>query len=113
MLDNRLKNYHLYQKEMPQLFIDHPGGNEYYSCLDCKAPFANTSDLVSKDFQGTSGKAFLFKRVVNIDYGMDEKKQMTTGVHLVRDAICRCCKLKIGWYYIYAYEDTQQYKEGI
>jgi len=56
------------------------------------------------------------------------ERQMTTGLHIVRDIFCLKCKTQIGWKYVSsipgassvrltigqdkAYNDQQKYKEG-
>lgn len=37
---------------------------------------------------------------------------MTTGKHIVRDIMCRHCKVIVGWKYDKAYEASEKYKEG-
>lgn len=37
---------------------------------------------------------------------------MTTGQHTVVDISCRKCQINLGWKYLYAFEQTQKYKEG-
>jgi len=38
---------------------------------------------------------------------------MITGRHLVRDANCKKCKLRLGWKYEFAFEETEKYKVGM
>lgn len=37
---------------------------------------------------------------------------MITGRHLVRDVTCKTCGEKLGWFYEFATDETQRYKEG-
>ena len=37
---------------------------------------------------------------------------MLTGMHFVRDVLCKSCKVKLGWFYEFATEENQRYKEG-
>ncbi|OAF64822.1 hypothetical protein A3Q56_07474 [Intoshia linei] len=37
---------------------------------------------------------------------------MLTGRHIVRDASCINCKAKLGWFYEFANDENQRYKEG-
>jgi hypothetical protein len=73
---------------------------------------ANVGDIVSRNFSGQHGKAYLFHIVVNVDAGEANERNMTTGRHIVRDITCRQCKETVGWKYDKAYETTQKYKEG-
>ncbi|ROT38865.1 yippee-domain-containing protein [Sodiomyces alkalinus F11] len=83
-----------------------------YGCKTCKAHLANHEDIVSRNFRGQHGKAYLFNSVVNIDTGEPSERNMTTGRHVVRDITCRQCKETVGWKYDKAYEATEKYKEG-
>ncbi|KAK6311348.1 hypothetical protein J4Q44_G00170120 [Coregonus suidteri] len=59
-----------------------------YSCVHCRAHLANHDDLISKSFQGSQGRAYLFNSVVNN------------------------CHTTLGWKYEQAFELSQKYKEG-
>jgi len=37
---------------------------------------------------------------------------MLTGRHLVRDVNCKQCSIKLGWFYEFAVDQAQNYKEG-
>ncbi|EFA80131.1 hypothetical protein PPL_06953 [Heterostelium album PN500] len=65
-----------------------------------------------KQFQGRSGKAYLFASVVNVCLGDPEDRIFNSGEYNVRDVICLSCLSVIGWRYEKSYEDTQTYKEG-
>lgn len=68
--------------------------------------------LVSKNFHGKTGKAYLFNQCINVDFGPEKNKVMMTGLHTVKSVICKCCRQVIGWTYVYAYEESEKYKEG-
>lgn len=89
-----------------------PKGVRTYSCAHCRANLANHNELISKSFQGSQGKAYLFNSVVNITCGKAEERVLLTGVHDVADIFCECCKTTLGWKYERAYESNQKYKEG-
>ncbi|MEN2496189.1 MAG: Protein yippee-like 5 [Marteilia pararefringens] len=93
-------------------FIDHPGGNKIYVCSKCSTPLVNVCDLESCEFSGSTGPAYLFRNVVNVQFSRVETKAMSTGSHMVRDISCIQCHTKIGWDYVLAMEPDQQYKEG-
>uniref|UniRef100_A0A0R3RN58 Yippee domain-containing protein n=1 Tax=Elaeophora elaphi TaxID=1147741 RepID=A0A0R3RN58_9BILA len=40
-----------------------PDGARTYSCVHCRANLANHNELISKSFQGSQGKAYLFNSV--------------------------------------------------
>lgn len=83
-----------------------------YSCIHCRAHLANHDELISKSFQGSQGRAYLFNSVVNISCGQAEERVLLTGLHAVADIYCDCCKTTLGWKYEQAYESSQKYKEG-
>nr|CAH7722922.1 unnamed protein product [Callosobruchus chinensis] len=70
-----------------------PQCHRTYSCIHCRAHLANHDELISKSFQGSQGRAYLFNSVV-----------LLTGLHAVADIYCECCKTTLGWKY--------KYKEG-
>lgn len=83
-----------------------------YSCVHCRAHLANHDELISKSFQGSQGRAYLFNSVVNIGCGPAEERVLLTGLHAVADIFCECCKTTLGWKYEHAFESSQKYKEG-
>jgi len=89
-----------------------PDCHRTYSCIHCRAHLANHDELISKSFQGSQGRAYLFNSVVNIRCGQAEERVLLTGLHAVADIYCDCCKATLGWKYEQAYESSQKYKEG-
>ncbi|KAL7990083.1 hypothetical protein Chor_012749 [Crotalus horridus] len=83
-----------------------------YSCVHCRAHLANHDDLISKSFQGSQGRAYLFNSVVNVGCGPAEERVLLTGLHAVADIYCENCKTTLGWKYEQAFETSQKYKEG-
>lgn len=55
-----------------------------------------------------SGRAFLFKTVINLKFSNVQDRVMLTGRHMVRDVMCKNCNAKLGWMYEYATEDAQK-----
>lgn len=53
-----------------------------------------------QNFNGSTGRAFLFEEVVNVELGEAEDRHMTTGLHNVRDIFCIRCNLPLGWRYV-------------
>ena len=37
---------------------------------------------------------------------------MMTGLHRIKSLKCIQCKITIGWTYVFAYEESEKYKEG-
>lgn len=89
-----------------------PPKERIYKCISCRADLAYHSELISKSFQGSQGRAYLFNAVVNVGCGPAEERVLLTGLHAVADIFCECCKTTLGWKYEHAYESSQKYKEG-
>ncbi|RMX73459.1 hypothetical protein D0869_13582 [Hortaea werneckii] len=83
-----------------------------YGCKTCKTHLADHDEIISRNFRGQHGKAYLFNAVVNTISGEAGERNMTTGRHIVRDVACRQCKEVVGWKYDRAYEPSEKYKEG-
>ncbi|KAH8850677.1 Protein yippee-like 3 isoform 2 [Schistosoma japonicum] len=50
-----------------------------YSCVHCRAHLARHQDLISKSFQGSQGRAYLFDTVVNVSCGKPEERLLLTA----------------------------------
>ncbi|KAJ9054030.1 hypothetical protein DSO57_1001369 [Entomophthora muscae] len=83
-----------------------------YACNTCQTHIAHHSDIISKAFQGRSGKGYLIDKVVNVSLGPKEDRVLITGLHTVADIRCAVCATNMGWKYVYAFEKGQRYKEG-
>ncbi|XP_071442088.1 protein yippee-like 5 [Hetaerina americana] len=97
---------------MGRIFLDHIGGLRLFSCASCDTFLTNRSELISTRFTGATGRAFLFNKVVNLNYSEVQDRVMLTGRHMVRDVSCKNCDAKLGWIYEFATEENQRYKEG-
>lgn len=67
---------------MGKLYVDHlrAGHIRAYYCVKCDSDLALESDFVFTDFLGIQrGEALLFKKVVNVYFGIKEEKLMTSG----------------------------------
>ncbi|XP_020852226.1 protein yippee-like 1 [Phascolarctos cinereus] len=89
-----------------------PRCHRTYSCIHCRAHLASHDELISKSFQGSQGRAYLFNSVVNVGCGPAEERVLLTGLHAVADIYCENCKTTLGWKYEHAFESSQKYKEG-
>ncbi|CAO2842430.1 unnamed protein product [Amaranthus hypochondriacus] len=98
---------------MGRLFIESLPGPKIFRCKCCKVDSASPENIVSKNFFGRFGKAYLFKTVVNITLGPTEERHFTTGLHAFNDVYCRSCQQILGWKYVKAYEENEKYKEGM
>ncbi|XP_057462428.1 protein yippee-like At5g53940 [Actinidia eriantha] len=83
-----------------------------YSCRYCHSPVALVDDVLSRSFNCSHGRAFLFKNAVNVSVGPTEERLMITGMHTVSDVFCCCCGQILGWKYVSACDEVQKYKEG-
>ncbi|XP_012892223.1 PREDICTED: protein yippee-like 5 [Dipodomys ordii] len=97
---------------MGGIFLDHIGGTHLSSCANCGMILTNRSELISTGFTSATGRAFLFNKVVNLQYSELQDRVMLTGRHMARDVSCKNCNSKLGWIYEFAPEDSQHYKEG-
>ncbi|XP_049493759.1 protein yippee-like 2 isoform X1 [Panthera uncia] len=77
-----------------------PSCHRTYSCIHCRAHLANHDELISKSFQGSQGRAYLFNSVVNVGCGPAEERVLLTGLHAVADIYCENCKTTLGWKYL-------------
>lgn len=53
---------------MGRIFLDHIGGAKMFSCASCDTILTNKNELISTRFTGATGRAYLFHRVVNLNY---------------------------------------------
>ncbi|KAI4147430.1 MAG: hypothetical protein L6R39_003114 [Caloplaca ligustica] len=86
--------------------------DKIFGCKNCKTHLASHDSIISRNFRGQHGKAFLFNNVVNTTQSEAVERNMTTGRHQVRDVNCKQCKETVGWKYDKAYEASEKYKEG-
>ena len=47
-----------------------------------------------------------------MDYGPEKEQMMMTGLHKIKTIKCKRCRQSIGWTYVFAYEESEKYKEG-
>ncbi|KKA28154.1 hypothetical protein TD95_004282 [Thielaviopsis punctulata] len=88
------------------------GDTRIYQCKKCNTHLSSQEKILSKQFRGAHGTAYLFDVVINIKCGKPDERSMTTGRHIVRDIMCRHCGEVVGWTYDKAYDQREQYKEG-
>ncbi|KAG5187292.1 Yippee/Mis18 [Tribonema minus] len=97
---------------MGRIFKRYLEGPQIYSCLECGTHFTTKQDIISENFHGRGGRAFLFNQAVNVTQGPLEKRMLITGMHTVADIYCVDCQSLVGWRYERAFEESQKYKEG-
>jgi len=87
-------------------------GAVIYRCKHCDTPLAYATDIISRMFCCKNGKAYLFGKLVNVNVGEKDDREMTTGMHTVCDIFCVACGCILGWKYLAAVEKAQRYKVG-
>ncbi|XP_039716074.1 protein yippee-like 4 isoform X1 [Pteropus medius] len=86
-----------------------PRCHRTYSCVHCRAHLAKHDELISKSFQGSHGRAYLFNSVVNVGCGPAEQRLLLTGLHSVADIFCESCKTTLGWKYVSTWGDPPKW----
>ncbi|KAF1802401.1 yippee-like protein, partial [Mucor lusitanicus] len=86
--------------------------NHIFSCNSCHCHLIDQQSIMSRNFQGRNGPAYLVNQVCNVTIGTKEERMLLTGIHTVADIACTQCHVKIGWKYLRALEEPQKYKEG-
>ncbi|PWN90930.1 yippee-like protein [Acaromyces ingoldii] len=96
---------------MGMVHREYLASSRIFGCKKCKTHLTTIERLVSRNFNGQTGRACLFDHVVNITLGDADDRQMTTGLHTVRDVRCANCSHILGWKYDKAHVDSERYKE--
>eukprot|EP00761_Pharyngomonas_kirbyi_P012941 gb/GECH01012968.1/.p1 GENE.gb/GECH01012968.1/~~gb/GECH01012968.1/.p1 ORF type:complete len:114 (+),score=20.65 gb/GECH01012968.1/:1-342(+) len=91
-----------------QVYLD----GTMYICKHCQSHLALVDDIVSKNFHGYHGTAYLFDNVVNTMSGPKEDRELRTGLHTVCDVYCSTCQSLLGWKYDRAFRSSEKYKVG-
>jgi hypothetical protein len=97
---------------MGKLLKTYLRGQCVYSCAACRTHLTTHDDIVSKAFQGRTGRAYLFSRVTNVSTGRPEDRVLMSGVHTVCDVYCNQCGATCGWFYLDAQDSAQAFKIG-
>lgn len=92
-----------------RLYLQSP---RVYICSSCETHLASDEDVVSANFHGNAGRAFLVKSAINVIYSAPTERSLLSGMHMVADLRCRVCDQLLGWKYIRAQAEAQKYKEG-
>ena len=102
-------------KAMGKLYVNQlrSGHIRAYYCIKCDTDLALESDYVFTDFLGIQrGEALLFKKVVNVYFGLQEEKLMTSGFYKGAQVYCKVCCMQIGWTYFETDDAQCKFKEG-
>ena len=63
-----------------------------YGCRHCKTHLSSSFQIISRDYRGRTGTAYLMNKVVNVVEGKVEQRRMLNGDYLVCDILCHWCK---------------------
>ncbi|CDK24517.1 unnamed protein product [Kuraishia capsulata CBS 1993] len=83
-----------------------------YACQYCLTHLTVSGMVLSDQYRGKTGDAFLVHNVVNVINGKKEFRQMTTGAYTVCDILCHQCHSVVGWKYLKSNEKDMKFKEG-
>lgn len=87
--------------------------NKIFVCNECLTHLCLSNLVISDQFTGASGHAYLVDRLINVQpEGPDQEKQFRTGVYIVNDVRCSQCRTRLGWYYKKLAAYAEAYKEG-
>ncbi|CAO2642030.1 Protein yippee-like 5 [Lemmus lemmus] len=81
---------------MGRIFFDHIGGTHLFSCANCDTILTSRSEFISTWFTFTTGRSFLFSKVVNLQYSEVQDWVVLIGHRMVRDVSCKNCSSKLG-----------------
>lgn len=112
-----------------EAFLD--GNISHLRCSRCLADLALSSQIISKGFTGRHGRAYLVSATQKLGMNTSSPgrrdtlpnlpnththkavpRQLVTGPHTVSDISCAQCGSVLGWKYVAAEEESQQYKVG-
>lgn len=98
--------------ELLALIMAHPqseaDGLTHYMSPSLRLDGITVNQTLSQRFNGQHGQAYLFDTVFNVVEASPEDRQMTTGLHRVRDISCKKCGQVMGWKYVSVAELTQR-----
>ncbi|PVH13740.1 uncharacterized protein CXQ87_001858 [Candidozyma duobushaemuli] len=87
--------------------------NKIFVCNECSAHLCLSNLVISDQFTGASGHAYLVDKLINVQPdGPDQEKQFRTGVYIVNDIRCSQCRTRLGWFYKKSAAYAEAYKEG-
>jgi hypothetical protein len=55
-------------ENMGRIYLEHFGGAKLFVCGQCDTFLTNRGELISSRFTGATGRAYLFGKVVNLNY---------------------------------------------
>ncbi|RCK58784.1 hypothetical protein Cantr_07513 [Candida viswanathii] len=83
------------------------------TCKGCSSHLCLSDLILSDNFNGASGPAYLVDNLINIEFNLNsEETQMKTGLYKINKIKCHQCKNPLGWFYKKSYSYAETYKEG-
>ncbi|CAK9441264.1 uncharacterized protein LODBEIA_P51330 [Lodderomyces beijingensis] len=83
------------------------------TCRGCSSHLCLSDLILSDNFNGSSGPAFLVENLINIIVNPNtEDTHMKTGLYKINKIKCHQCLNNLGWYYKKSYSYAETYKEG-
>lgn len=83
------------------------------TCKGCSSHLCLSNLILSDNFNGASGPAYLVDNLINIEFNLNsEETQMKTGLYKINKIKCHQCKNPLGWFYKKSYSYSENYKEG-
>eukprot|EP00927_Polykrikos_kofoidii_P068168 TRINITY_DN63538_c0_g1_i1.p1 TRINITY_DN63538_c0_g1~~TRINITY_DN63538_c0_g1_i1.p1 ORF type:complete len:561 (+),score=69.45 TRINITY_DN63538_c0_g1_i1:56-1738(+) len=94
--------------------IEFPGDDALvYHCCRCRSPLLRFSDIISNNYHGAWGPAFLVNHLCNIEVeSRAYAAAFVTGGYIVSDVSCSVCRLMLGKKYIQARDPVNRFKVG-
>lgn len=84
-----------------------------YHCCRCRCPILRCRDIVSTNYHGAWGPAFLVDRLYNAAVERASyAAAFVTGSYTVSDVACACCRLMLGKKYVEARDPVNRFKVG-
>lgn len=102
------------QLPLASVGVEIPEGDAVvYHCCRCRCPTLRCRDIVSTNYHGAWGPAFLVDRLYNAAVERASyAAAFVTGSYIVRDVVCSCCRLMLGKKYVEARDPANRFKVG-
>ena len=68
-----------------------------YVCRECRTHISSTHEIISQQYRGKDGDAYLMSRVANVLEGASELRTMFTGDYVVCDIEFQWCLAFVWW----------------
>lgn len=90
-----------------------PADTQIIICRGCSSHLCLSQLILSDEFRGSSGPAYLVDKLINYAPDPDlEETVMHTGTYVIRKVRCHQCNCRLGWTYKKSFSYSQTYKEG-